>query len=553
MALDACHTQLIEEGTQLFTDRSTLDLLFQELSENFYPERADFTVKRTLGEDFAANLDTSYPIVARRDLGNQIGAMLRPTSKPWFHNGIKQEEVKDEAGREWLEMTDRVQRKALNDRGGLFGRATKEADHDWATFGQAVISSELAFLPVNGPTLLHRTWHLRDVAWSENSYGQINAVHRKWKPGARELAQRFPNCSQIVKDLAKKEPFKEVEVRHVMVMETDFEKKFEQPWVSVWLEINEKVLLREDPSWTQYYVIPRWETVSGSQYAYSPATIAALPDARLLQAMTYTLLTAGEYAVEPPLIGVQEAIKGGIEMYPGGFTAIDASYDERLGEVLRPLDTGKDRALPLGLKMNQDIRQQLAEAFYLTKLSLPDAGQGGMSPYEISQRMEQYVRQNLPLFEPMEQDYNGALMDQDFSLLFRAGAFGSPQNIPESLQGKQTEFTFESPLHENIERMKGQTFAEAGQYLMQAAQLDPVTAKMVNVKEALRDVLHGIQVPASWMVEEAELEKIEKQLMEQQQQQQMMQMAQQGGEAAQSVGAGVEAMTGGGEQQQAAQ
>jgi hypothetical protein len=55
-------------------------------------------------------------------------------------------------------------------------------------------------------------------------------------------------------------------------------------------------LIHAMPVWTGFYRIPRWQTVSGSQYSYSPATVAALPDARLIQAMTFTLLEAGEKA-----------------------------------------------------------------------------------------------------------------------------------------------------------------------------------------------------------------------------------------------------------------
>ena len=69
----------------LFAKRGSLMMLWQEQAEQFYPERADFTINRILGEDFAAHLTSSFPLLCRRDLGDQIGVMLRPTAKPWFH------------------------------------------------------------------------------------------------------------------------------------------------------------------------------------------------------------------------------------------------------------------------------------------------------------------------------------------------------------------------------------------------------------------------------------------------------------------------------------
>ena len=72
-------------ASQLFSKRMPLVSLWQEVADNFYPERADFTLRRSIGTDFASNLMSSYPVMCRRDLGNQFGAMLRPTAKPWFH------------------------------------------------------------------------------------------------------------------------------------------------------------------------------------------------------------------------------------------------------------------------------------------------------------------------------------------------------------------------------------------------------------------------------------------------------------------------------------
>jgi len=76
--------ELAELAEDLFGKKSPLNSLHQEIAENFYPERADFTAKRPLGTDFAANLMTSYPVTCRRDLGDQFGTMLRPTARPWF-------------------------------------------------------------------------------------------------------------------------------------------------------------------------------------------------------------------------------------------------------------------------------------------------------------------------------------------------------------------------------------------------------------------------------------------------------------------------------------
>lgn len=512
--------RIYEMGEQLFTKRHSLISLWQEIGENFYPERADFTTKRSLGTDFASALTTSYPLIARRDLGNSFSYMLRPTEKQWFHLAIKdemldegQEAIQDQEVKAWLQWATKVQRKAMYDRPAQFIRASKEGDHDFAAFGQCCISVELNRERTN---LLYRCWHLRDMAWAENEEGEIGTIVRKWKPTVRDLIHIFGGDKVHADTRAKAErtPFEEADCRHIVVESDMVDGKWNTPYVSIYYDAEHNHLIEMVGVYSKIYVIPRWQTVSGSQYSYSPATVAALPDARLLQAMTYTLLEAGEKHTNPPMIAVQEAIRSDISIYAGGITWVDSAYDERLGEVLRPLTQDKS-GMPLGMEMTRDTRAMIAEAFYLNKLTLPQRAPE-MTAYEVGQRIQQYIRDALPLFEPMEMEYNGAVCEETFSLLLRSGAFGSPFDLPKQLQGADLQFRFESPLHEAIEREKGNRFIEAQQFIASAVQLDPSTALVVDAKQALRDVLDAIGVPAKWVNGEEEVQAtIEKQKQQQ--------------------------------------
>lgn len=487
-----------EAGGSLFSRKRPYDSRNQDIADNFYVERADFTVVRDIGDNYADHLTTGYPALVRRDLGNSIGSMLRPKGQPWYHVRAAREEKEDHEAKRWLEWATGVQRRAMYDRVSMFTRATKEGDHDFAAFGGAVISTEINR---RDNALLYRCWHLRDVAWAEDSYGQIGQVHRNWKPTVAELCAYFPKTvHQKVLDRKDKEPQAKVNVRHFVGRAEDFPGITKiHPYVSLFIDCENEHVLEQRGSWTQIYTIPRWATVSGSPYPYSPASVVALPDARLLQAMTLTLLDAGEMAVRPPTVGVSEAIRGDLNLFPGGFTSIDAEYDERLGEVLRTLDLGSKSNLPFGLEMSDRTAGLLREAFYLNTLSMPPAGGGEMTAYEVGQRVQEYIRNALPLFEPMEDDYNGALCDITFETLMREGAFGPPDSIPESLRGAETQFQFEGPLSEALDRDKGQKFLQAKAMIAEAAAIDPTTIHTMNYKEALRDVLGGIATPSKWL------------------------------------------------------
>lgn len=491
--------QLREIAEDLFTKKAPLTSLHQEIADNFYPERADFTISRSLGQDFASNLMTSYPVRCRRDLGNQFSTMLRPTARPWFHTARRYTSKESVEVKTYLEWFEETQRRAMYDPHSLFTRATKEGDHDFAAFGQCAISVELNKL-ANG--LLYRCWHLRDMAWQEDEEGKLGFICRKWKPTAQSLVSIFKDQIHTkVREIADKTPFEEIECLHIVCKSEMYDKGTPKPRWSLWYDVAHDHLMLEVAISTRYYVIPRWQTVSGSQYSYSPATVCALPDARLLQAMTFTLLEAGEKATSPPIIATQNAVRSDLAIYAGGVTWVDEEYDEKLGAALRPLEQDF-RGFNYGLQMNQDTRGMLHSAFFLDSLTLPQRAPE-MTAYEVGQRVQEYIRNALPIFEPMENEYNAALCNETFEVMLQANAFGDPRQWPKELRGAEIEFTFESPLHDVIEEQKADKFVKAQQLIGSALALDPSIQFLPKTEVALRDALLGAGIPAAWVNTEA--------------------------------------------------
>lgn len=527
---------MLDLSNQLLSGRDNLLAHWQDIADQFYPERADFTRTRTLGEDFADHLTTSYPILARRELGDTFSSMLRPKDRDWFYLDTE-DDADDRDGKAWLEMAALKQRKAMYDRQSGFVRATKQADHDYAAFGQAVISAELAR---DRTRLLFRNWHLRDVAWRENAEMQIDTVVRKWSPTVTDLDAIFGNKahSKIREAIRRNQPYDKIDCLHIVIPSAG---KYRQPFRSIYIDKTNNHIMEDVGSWSMIYIIPRWQTVSGSQYAHSPAVVAAMPDARTLQAVSLTLLEAGELYTGPPMVAVQDAIRGDIDLRSRGITWVDAQYDERLGEVLRPL-TQDMRGYPVGADMRESIREMIAEAFYLNKLSLPPAGGREMTAFEVSQRVQEFIRTTLPLFEPVEDDYNGAICDAAFDLGMRNGLFGPLDMIPKSLRGRNVQFRFVSPLSEAREREKASRWMETRELLLSAAELDPRAPMMLNVQVAVRDALDGSGTPAKWLRSEQEVEDMTREMEEQQAQAAQIQQIGQIAGVAQDVGAAADAL-----------
>lgn len=526
--------QLVELAEDLFTKKRPLDSLHQEIADNFFPEMSTFTVGKSIGDGFASDLMNSYPVLCRRDFGNQLATMLRPTARPWFHVARKFSQEKEDPDNEvqrYLQWFEDTMRRAMYDPPALFTRATKLADHCISAFGQAPISVELNS---RADTLLYRCWHIRDMCWQEDENGRIGAVFRKWKPTAQVLSRTFPGrMHENVKRLLEKTPFENVEALHMVVQSEMYDEKSNgRPRWSIWYDCANEHIIEAKPIWGRHYIIPRWMTYE-SQYAYSPAVIAALPDARLIQAMTFTLLEAGEKAANPPMVATVDAVRSDISVYAGGVTWVDNEYDERLGEALRPI-TQDFRGFNYGLQMAQDVRLLINKAFFLDTLTMPQRT-AEMTAYEVGQRVQEYIRNSLPIFEPLEHEYNSSVCYETFDLMLRNGAFGSPLSWPKKMQGMEFEFRFESPLHDAIEQQKGQKWMEAKGYLADAIALDQTNAFLMDSKTALRDVMNSVGIPATWLNSEIKVEQLSQAAMAQQQQARLLAAMEQSSKATANI------------------
>ncbi len=539
--------EFVAEGDRLFAARTPMLALWQDVAETFYVERADFTAGRSPGADFAAHLMTGQPLLVRQELANAIAGMLRPPGRNWFKLVLKGwgEREAPQAVAAWLEEMGRRMRVAMYDSAAALQRATKQADNDYVTFGNAVISIDTNW---RDTALLYRCWHLRDTVWREDFSGRIDEVHRRAKLTAHEIMGLFPNsfAPELGLMRAEERRQKEIECRHIVVPRERYDDpEIREPFVSIHVDVEHGHVMEAVGRATLGYVIPRWQLVSGSVYGYSPPTVASIADARMLQDMTRTIIEAGEKAVDPPMVATQEAIRSDLALYAGGITYVDAAYDERLGAALRPIS--QDRSgLPLGLEMQQDIRQQIAAAWMLNKLNLPSPG-GAMTAYEVGQRVQEYIRQAIPLFEPIEAEYNGALCEETFKTLRRVGGFGRPSDWPVEMSDEEVAFTFENPFTAAGDGHAVSQYETVTSLLAQQQAIDGEATVEIEPRRMFRDAVKATGAPAAWLKDAAVADAARAVMVQRRDMMAGVQQLQAGGAAAAAVGGGAAALASGAE------
>ena len=534
-----------------FSSRSNVTSMWQEISDLFYSERGGFTTSNEISFETHAQNTNSAPWMFRRELGDTIGSMLRPPGKNWSKLDLMDERLTNEPqNRRGLDHLHGIFRRAIYSTRSNFSRIAKIADQDWAAFGNCVIEPRMN---VTNDGLMFINHHLRNIAWSQNYDGNIDRSYLRWEPTARQLksVRAFKGkIHQAVEELCDKAPDTVVNCKRIVLPADEYDSygvtKEDRirgapkgQFVSIYVDMDNEAILEEVRIALFPYTIARWALPS--PYAISPATYGAIPDARMLMRMTLTMIEGAERAVDPTLISTIDVVRGDIQSFPGGIIQIDRNYDERMGAAIRPLESNSG-SLPFGLDMLQDLRDRLADMFYLNRINLPPIGED-MTALEVRERVSEFTRRAIPLFEPAETDYNGNLCELTFGVMMQAGFFGSMEDLPKELSGGEIKFTFDTPLRAADDRAKTVAFQEAAQVLSIAAQLDPAIAKSaVRLTPALRDALRGVQAPAEWIAtdeEIAEAQETEAQAMQAMQAAQAVstgaQVAGQVGEAAQSL------------------
>lgn len=539
--MDSRAREINRIGDAEFSKKQQVDSLWQEIALNFYPERADFTTKRNEGEEFADHLFASYPILARRELGNMLAEFLRPGE--FFAIHVDDEDL-DEGDQEraFLEHISKIQWRGMSDPAANLVRSTTQTDHDFAAFGNGVLR---ASINVAGDGLLHRNYHLRDCAWSENAEGKVDALHRNWNPTARQLKAHFRNnVSQDVIRACEKDPEKTFSCRHVVLPSRVYDYKSKGgkafPYTSLFVERETDTVLEEvGMNWFEY-VVPRWQTVSGSAYGVSMATMVLLPDSRTMQVVMRTIREAGENYVNPPMVAITEAIRGDIALYPGGVTTADMEYDERLGEVLRPIT--KDRGgFPIGFEIAAALKDDISRGHFLDKIKLPETNHQ-MTATQVRRIIQEHIRAAAPISKPIQQDYNHPLCEIDFQIMMEHGAFPM-EEMPASLEGMELKYKFRSPLDELAEQNEADIFVDVrDRILVPSAQVDPSVIETANLRAATRDAMRAAGWKQKWFNSEEAVEEARAAQAEKAQLAETMEAMGAAGQVAEQGGKGIDAL-----------
>tara|TARA_B100000424_G_scaffold76980_2_gene57326 strand:- start:360 stop:1988 length:1629 start_codon:yes stop_codon:yes gene_type:complete len=507
----------IKRYEELRSDRRNWEHHWQEVAEVILPRRTDIVGSRTPGDKRNLKAIDSTGIIANELLAAGLhGMMTNPASK-WFTLRLSNQALNQEAAvKMWLESVERIIYEELSSSESSFSSHIHELYLDLSAFGTAVM-----FIGESDQTkdLMFTALPLKECYVSENSDGRIDTLYRKFELSVRQIVQKFgdkeDDVGKEVLECYNNDKLEDkFEIIHAIFPRYDYDKRKKtrqnKPIASVYVLCKSEMILDEGGFEESPILAPRWSKASGEVYGRGPG-MATLPDVKMLQQMSKTILKAAQKIVDPPLQLEDDSVMLPVRTIPGGL-----NYRRSGSDPIQPLATGGN--IPIGLEMMQDVRLRIREGFFLDQLSLQQGPQ--MTATEVLQRTEEKLRLLGPVMGRLQSELLSPLINRVFGLLGRQNKLPP---IPEELQDQSYTIEFVSPLARAQRQVEANSLLRVFEIGSTVIQMQPESGRVFKGEDTMRWLSDLFGIPMSIL--ESRQETADRRSAEQQQAQMAQQMA----------------------------
>jgi|TARA_R100000789_G_scaffold811_1_gene2934 hypothetical protein len=494
--------ELLDRYGKLKVMRGTWESHWQEIGDYVLPRRADVTKKQAKGSKRTELVYDGTAIHAAELLASSLHGMLTNAASPWFSLQFKDPMLQgDDAINEWLEECTRQMYQAFNR--SNFQQEIHEMYLDLIAFGTGCMFVERS----DQEQLRFSTRHISEIFIQENERGVVDTVFRKFKMSARAAFNMFGAATQEIKKISEENPYQELEFLHcVMPRDKRDVKKIDdvnKPFSSIYLTIDGKMLgeggFNEFP-----YVVPRFVKSSVEVYGRSPS-MTALPDIKMLNKMSETMIRAAQKTIDPPLLVPDDGFIMPIKTIPGGLNFYRSGSRDRI----EPLNIGAN--FPFGLEYENQRREAIRQAYFVDQLLM--AQNVTMTATEVLQRNEEKMRLLAPVLGRLQSEMLQPLIDRTFSILLRDGILPSP---PPTLQGLDIDIEYVSPLARAQRQGDVNAMMRALEIIMPLNQVAPML-DYVDTDNLVKHIAEILGVPSKVIRSDGEVQELRNQRAQQQQ------------------------------------
>ena len=508
----ALSKQLKDNLSRLMEKRSNWESHWQEVSDYMLPRKAEITKERSRGDKRHTLIFDATAIHALELLAASLHGMLTSSANKWFSLRYKETDLNslDEA-KEWLEDATSRMYDVISK--SNFQQEIFECYHDLIAFGTACLMIE----EDQDDVLNFSARHIKEIYIQENKKGYVDTIYRRFKMPSQAAADKFgiENISKDLINTARKDPFQDVQLVHVIKPRLDFDPKKEDkknmPFSSIYFEYESGHIISTGGFKESPYVIPRYLKASTETYGRSPG-MNALPDVKVLNKMVENSLKAAAKQIDPPLLIPDDGMLAPIRMSPGSINYYRSGSRDRI----EPLNINANNATTLNSENQR--RDAIVKMFHVDQLVISE--NRNMTATEVLQRQEEKMRILGPVLGRLQSELLSPLIIRIFNIMLRKGLF---QPAPDVLQSQELNIEYVSPMALAQRGQELQSIMRGLEIFGSLGQTMPVM-DYIDENGFIKQIIDILGLPAKMIKSDAQVQQIrEERAMEQQQQMEMQQ------------------------------
>ncbi len=517
-------------------ERKTWEHHWRELADFFFPMRNDILQEFSPGQKRNTHLLNNTGMISNELLAGALHGLLTNPNTQWFDFATGDPELDEkDSVKEWLQDSAQRTLHVLNN-----SNFQTEVVQYYLDLGALCTA---AFLVEEDSEFVVRfgSEHIKNVYIEEDAKGKIVKVYRVIKWNAEQVIGEFGSkavTDGVVKAWKDNSPHKFTIFHAIYPNTIDKDggdrsaKNTKKPFISQWVldgEGSANIIDLKVSGFNELpYIVARWAKASGEKYGRGPGT-TALPEMKIVNKMTETIIKASQKVVDPPLQAPDDGFVFPLRTTPGGLNYYRAGTQDRIEPIFN------DARIDVGFQALEAHQVRIREAFFVDQLQLAQGPQ--MTATEVLQRTEEKMRLLGPLLGRQQHEFLRPLIDRVFGIMSRRGLY---KPAPEEIQGKVIDVNYSSVIARAQKAGEINNMLRTVELISPVIQAKPDAMDIIDEDKFVREVIKLQNFPQRAVRSKAEIEELRGARAEAQeeliQQQQEAQAAENAAKNAQAVG-----------------
>ena len=482
---------IIRRQEKMATDRSIFDQHWREIAERILPRSDHFRVNRNPGDKHTEKVFDATASLALDRFAAAMESMLTPRTQRWHKLKVSDPVLnEDPEVRRYLDDVTQILFSVRYSPKANFASQAHESYISLGAFGTGGMFID----DLIGHGIRYRSIHLSELYIAENHQGAVDTVHRKFSLTARQAVQKFDKklLPEKITAAAEKSPEQMFDFIHAVGPRDDFDttKKnyLGMPWYSCYIAMDGRTILTEGGYRAMPYAVGRYVTGPKEVYGRSPA-MTVLPDIKMLNEMSKTVMRAAHKIVDPPLLLQEDGALQAFDLRPGALNY--GGVNDQGQQVVHPLQTGA--RVDIGMDMMEQRRKVINDAFLVTLFQiLVESPQ--MTATEAMLRAQEKGALLAPTMGRQQSEFLGPLIEREIDILAHAGVLPP---MPDVLRrhGGMVDVEYVSPLNKAQRADEGVAILNTLQAIAPLAQIDPSVMNIFNPEAMARELADINGVP----------------------------------------------------------